>query len=205
MWNTYYVALIIQALHPSPSPSILLPYMHSNLAQIERSWIATSLLNSSIPQEPLEWIITHPQIPFQNSPQTSHPNSIIPWNLDCPYTGPSSCLPPIFVPPTLALLSTTPSTNCPPRGSKGYPETQSTSRNHKPPNHTPRMPGVSSLDFVSFNPPTNYPRPASSKTGGRKPRSTPAQPITLPKQKTLHSFLSLSSPPPFSMAEEMDT
>ncbi len=64
---------------------------------------------------------------------------------------------------------------------------------------------VSSLDLVSFNPPTDYPYPASSKTGVRRPRSTPAQPIVLPKQKTLHSFLSLSSPPPFSQAKETDT
>jgi len=59
------LALMIQALHPSPSPSILLPYMHTNQAQIGRSWIATCLLNSSIPQEPLEWIISQPQYPFR--------------------------------------------------------------------------------------------------------------------------------------------
>jgi hypothetical protein len=38
------VAATIMALHPNPMPSILLPYMHSNLAQIARTWVANSTL-----------------------------------------------------------------------------------------------------------------------------------------------------------------
>jgi hypothetical protein len=74
------LALSIQAIHPCPSPSILLPYMHGNLSQIGRAWIALSLLNSAIPQAPLYWILSHPLEPFQTTLQASTPHSIIPWD-----------------------------------------------------------------------------------------------------------------------------
>jgi hypothetical protein len=38
------LARSIMALHPSPSSSILLPYMHHNLAQITRAWASITLL-----------------------------------------------------------------------------------------------------------------------------------------------------------------
>jgi hypothetical protein len=36
------------SLHPNPSENMLLPYMHNNIAQICRTWITSSILNSKI-------------------------------------------------------------------------------------------------------------------------------------------------------------
>ncbi len=38
--------------HPNPTPSILLPFMHHNLANITRTWVASSLL-SGLPPLPV--------------------------------------------------------------------------------------------------------------------------------------------------------
>jgi hypothetical protein len=75
------LALTIQALHPYPYHQILLPYMHENLAQIGRTWIALTLLCGSLSMTPIQQIISHQFI--QNMLQTkrrrSYPHYIIPW------------------------------------------------------------------------------------------------------------------------------
>jgi len=48
------LALTIMSLHPNPSENMLLPYMHNNIAQICRTWIAASLLNGKVPLP--EWL-----------------------------------------------------------------------------------------------------------------------------------------------------
>ncbi len=45
------LALMVQGLHPTPSPYILLPFLHPNLALIGRAWIAASLLWSNIQEQ----------------------------------------------------------------------------------------------------------------------------------------------------------
>jgi hypothetical protein len=73
------LAASVQALHPAPHENILIPYMHQNLAQIGRTWIATSLMNSHIDDAPLNWTIyqlnTLPSLP----PYQSLPASLISW------------------------------------------------------------------------------------------------------------------------------
>jgi hypothetical protein len=48
-------ALMVMALHPQPSPDILLPYMSPNLAQILHTWVAFVLITGSAPVP--EWNI----------------------------------------------------------------------------------------------------------------------------------------------------
>jgi hypothetical protein len=74
------VAATILALHPNPSNYSLLPSMHSNLAQISRTWVAVSLLNNAI---------CHPAVILLCAPSSSHflrstrlpstPFHLIPW------------------------------------------------------------------------------------------------------------------------------
>jgi hypothetical protein len=67
-------ALAAMALHPEPSPDILLPFMHPNLAQILRTWIGAALLTGqvSIPS----WTVPHSGISLSN---TSVPYYLFPW------------------------------------------------------------------------------------------------------------------------------
>ncbi len=74
------LAFSVQALHPDPHTDILLPYMHDNLAQIGRAWIDTTLLNSYIPLDPLQEILTSSRQPTNHSlTAASRPYSIIDW------------------------------------------------------------------------------------------------------------------------------
>jgi hypothetical protein len=73
------LALSVLAIHPNPQEYSLLSYMHSNLAQIGRAWVAIAILNSNIPHEPLQLTIDHPVCPTLALLQGPHPSSIIPW------------------------------------------------------------------------------------------------------------------------------
>jgi hypothetical protein len=75
------LALTIQALHPSPHHYILLPYMHENLAQIGRTWIALTLLCGSLSMTPIQQIISQQitSITPQTKTRISCPRTIIPW------------------------------------------------------------------------------------------------------------------------------
>jgi len=69
-------ALAVMALHPTPSKDVLLPFMHSNLAQILRTWIGAALLTGEVkmPQWPLP--ISTPS----SLRGTSVPGYLFPWN-----------------------------------------------------------------------------------------------------------------------------
>jgi hypothetical protein len=73
------LALSIFALHPNPTEHCLLPYMHHNLAQIGRAWIALAIMNSNIPYTPLHRIISDSVPVADQIVQLSIPASIIPW------------------------------------------------------------------------------------------------------------------------------
>jgi hypothetical protein len=74
------LALIFQALQPNPHPNILLPYMHSNLAQIGRTWVAASLIHSHIPTDPIQELLNQSINTIFTGPNTpSHPYSLIRW------------------------------------------------------------------------------------------------------------------------------
>jgi len=63
-------------LHPTPSKDVLLPFMHSILAQILRTWIGAALLSGEVkmPQWPLP--ISTPS----SLRGTSVPGYLFPWN-----------------------------------------------------------------------------------------------------------------------------
>jgi hypothetical protein len=74
------LAMTVQALHPKPSSTILLPYMHGNIANFGQSWLATTLLNSFIPPEPLTWILAQSNFHFSTHCQASTPFSLLQWS-----------------------------------------------------------------------------------------------------------------------------
>jgi hypothetical protein len=63
------LALMVQGLHPTPSPNILLPFLHPNLALIRRTWIAALLLGSNI-QEQCWFPLLQQDINFSLFPST---------------------------------------------------------------------------------------------------------------------------------------
>jgi len=73
------LALSIFALHPNPTEHCLLPYMHHNLAQIGRAWIALAIMHSNIPYPPLHRVISDSGPVTDQIIQLSIPASIIPW------------------------------------------------------------------------------------------------------------------------------
>jgi hypothetical protein len=50
------LAATIMSLHPNPSRDIILPYMHPNISQISRWWVAYSILSRSIDSLPFTCI-----------------------------------------------------------------------------------------------------------------------------------------------------
>jgi hypothetical protein len=89
------LALMVQAIHPSPHVGMLLPYMHGNLAQVGRAWVAICILRSHIPPEPLHDIISDPTpVTFLGPTAISTPASIVQWSeLHSPSTMTSSLEP----------------------------------------------------------------------------------------------------------------
>jgi len=75
-------ALAAMAMHPNPTPEILLPFMHPNLAQILRTWVATSLL---LGQVPIPTWDTHATLVHPG--HMSCPTYLFPWNHSIQPTG----------------------------------------------------------------------------------------------------------------------
>jgi hypothetical protein len=65
------LALSIVALSPNPTKDILLPYMHNNISQISRWWIAAAILRQNVNTTPFTQEYNH-------NPSTYPPPS---WNL----------------------------------------------------------------------------------------------------------------------------
>jgi len=72
------LALAIMGLHPNPNEHILLPYMHGNLAQIARTWVAYTLQSSSMDTLLPNLTITDNH-PLQPAATWSTPYSLINW------------------------------------------------------------------------------------------------------------------------------
>jgi hypothetical protein len=70
-------ALTTMALHPNPSPNILLPYMSPNLAQILRTWIGSVLLSGSATLPP--WVTPSITAAATSLQQQSRPFYLFPW------------------------------------------------------------------------------------------------------------------------------
>jgi hypothetical protein len=73
----------ILALHPHPYKEMLLPLMDSNLAQILRTWIASSLIQGTINSNHLQGIISINRYPDNRTTHRalSSPHDIIPWDI----------------------------------------------------------------------------------------------------------------------------
>jgi len=54
------LAATIMALHPSPSTKMIIPFMHPNISQISRWWVAKSILSSTVNINPIQALF-HPQ------------------------------------------------------------------------------------------------------------------------------------------------
>jgi hypothetical protein len=68
------------ALHPQPNSEILLPYMHPNLAEISRAWVANTILSQQVhlPHMPMPTNINSHH--YQQSPtQPSNPHEVLNW------------------------------------------------------------------------------------------------------------------------------
>jgi hypothetical protein len=77
------LACHIMATHPFPFKEMLLPIMHSNLAQITRTWIASTLIGGKILHHTLDTVYSINQYPDTRSSYktTSFPFNIIPWTI----------------------------------------------------------------------------------------------------------------------------
>jgi hypothetical protein len=85
------LALHVLALHPTPYPNMLLPLMHDNIAQIARTWIASSILTGQYDNQ-----IFNDNFSLQSYSDTRHTNrssstpfDIISWDV----SSSDSCLP----------------------------------------------------------------------------------------------------------------
>lgn len=70
------LALTVMMLHPQPHKDMLLQYMHQNLAQGARCWVASSILTGIVSLAPP--LDTHTPITTQDT--SSIPHSMINWN-----------------------------------------------------------------------------------------------------------------------------
>jgi hypothetical protein len=82
------LALNLFAIHPHPHKQMLLPFMHSNIAQISRKWIALSLLQGIILDDNFYDHLDHnSNILPSTLTATSIPLDFIKWsNIDSPAT-----------------------------------------------------------------------------------------------------------------------
>jgi hypothetical protein len=83
------LALTIMMLHPEPDNTILLPYMHHNLANIARAWVASTIL-MGYPLIPYLHKLGYTPLPTTKISH-SNPSYLIPWH-NTPI--PLSCLDP---------------------------------------------------------------------------------------------------------------
>jgi hypothetical protein len=82
--------LAVVSSHPNPHNDILLPYLHSNLAQYSRAWMGLLLLTGKVFLLPTTDTMTNPINLY--TPVNSIPRSLVPWshpqlNATTDYTG----------------------------------------------------------------------------------------------------------------------
>jgi len=77
------LAASIMALHPNPSSEMLLPFMHNNISQISRWWVAKSILISKVDPYPLQSLfhITPSYHHNMSHHRDSHPANLAPLSL----------------------------------------------------------------------------------------------------------------------------
>jgi hypothetical protein len=70
------------ALHPEPNPQMLLPFMHPNISNIARTWVAKTILTGHFDPSPFtNSYMTNPLLaPIHLARQQSHPFSLINWS-----------------------------------------------------------------------------------------------------------------------------
>jgi hypothetical protein len=73
------LALLIHALHPSPTSAAFTPWMHANLAILCRTWVATSILHSYIDTSQIKNLLEASSY-HQVSHIQAHPRYIIDWH-----------------------------------------------------------------------------------------------------------------------------
>jgi hypothetical protein len=83
------LAASIMAFHPSPSSSMILPFMHNNICQISMWWVAKSILMSKVDPLPLQMLFhTIPaHHPTMSHHRESHPANLAP--ISFPYILPT--------------------------------------------------------------------------------------------------------------------
>jgi hypothetical protein len=84
------LALTIMMLHPNPDQYILLPFMHHNLANLTRTWVASTII-TGLPLIPLLTSTTQNVIPNSNI-AISKPSYIVPWHENPAMEPNSFCL-----------------------------------------------------------------------------------------------------------------
>ncbi len=72
------LALSIMATHPAPTEFILLPYMHSNIAQIARLWVAKTIITGVVQLPNLEASTTMVEVPISTT-HFSEASDLICW------------------------------------------------------------------------------------------------------------------------------
>jgi hypothetical protein len=73
------LALHMMAIHPNPHSDMLLPIMHSNLAQIARTWISSALITGNLIDDSLHHYITTTSPAISSLTSQSFPSDLIHW------------------------------------------------------------------------------------------------------------------------------
>ncbi len=81
------LALTGMGLHPTPHQNMLLLFMHPNLSQISRTWVAKTIISSNFNPAPFTPLMTEAQetLPYNSQVKPSAPANLIQWNF--PSTG----------------------------------------------------------------------------------------------------------------------
>jgi hypothetical protein len=170
--------------------------MHSNLAQISRAWVATSLLNSNILLHPLTSFVNHPPLPTPTHLQLpSQPACLIPWRIPWPTHIPHTSLPQSLSLPTGGNKENVP-LNPPLALSQSSIGLNPTARNLNTPiaKHLPRPPSstISSLnaEAPAYVPTKAPPSPLNKTAAASLSFPKKHHPPPLLRQPTLHKFFS---------------
>jgi hypothetical protein len=222
------LALSVLSIHPNPQEYSLLPYMHINLAQIGRAWVAIAILNSNIPHEPLQWTIDHPACPTLALLQVSHPSSIIPWQNQS-MIHETKCVEILLVDSTdrmtnhkqplsdqtnLTKSDSDRITNYPVQidekkqiNLRSYEERQSQKLNPLAPEFIPesRCQNTRDIIWIKDEPPRSKSSGLYATTLLTNKTSKKSHNPQVPCQQTIYQFLSLNRPPIYSLAGAMDT
>ena len=174
-------ALTVMALHPNPSPEVLLPYMSPNLAQILRTWIGSVLLSGRSTLPP--WATPSTTAVTPALQQQSRPSYLFPWSS-------ASRLCPGSTPPQQRISST-------PFQIEEDTHTVKAASSQVPP---PILPQPVSMKSVGVSIPK--PQPKQSHDA---PTERPQQKDVTKKgiQLTLYDALKLPSPEPMTNFDEV--